>query len=453
MKSARLSALLMGALLAAPASAMVFPASTNCKPLADDVPYAQQKAISDKLSAALKNSATPPLELADAIVAELGAYRYIKDTTVQAYQQQLQAIWGDTPADAVLMNRLQEQGRSYFRRSRCNAAQPLLQTAYRMAGQLYGPDHALAMDALHDLLQLMLALDDINVGPQALRLLAYWDTHGVPAGAEPWPLQILAAQHLYKVAKLDDAEAVLKGALAGQKARAPQNAERLRQGMLELAAVHYAQLRYTDGEAVLAAAPVTPSSWPIGGKPNAMKTALADKVRAGDVKGALAYGMATLPALEADAAAQQAALDRAAGETGDRSGDKASEKSGENAAQALAAARRKLTSSQLQLAQQLEWIGELHHALGQLPEAEAMYDRALALYTRHRSRGNEHVEDALAVLYRMRGDYARALPLREKVLAAQLASGGETHPDVIESKAELARIRQRIGAADQTPVK
>jgi len=52
----------------------------------------------------------------------------------------------------------------------------------------------------------------------------------------------------------------------------------------------------------------------------------------------------------------------------------------------------------------------------------------------------------LAILYRTKGEPARALPLLQEAMKTMLDQLGPDHPDVLEGEAELARIHKALVA-------
>ncbi|MGB9110510.1 MAG: tetratricopeptide repeat protein, partial [Telluria sp.] len=83
--------------------------------------------------------------------------------------------------------------------------------------------------------------------------------------------------------------------------------------------------------------------------------------------------------------------------------------------------------------------------MGDLDGAASAYEAALAGFAEAGSvswQDRTRTRSDLAILYRTRGDVARALPLQQQVVDELLLLVGEDHPDVKEARAELALLRK-----------
>jgi tetratricopeptide (TPR) repeat protein len=108
-------------------------------------------------------------------------------------------------------------------------------------------------------------------------------------------------------------------------------------------------------------------------------------------------------------------------------------------------ARQAQNRGMLDLALTHGYLGEILHAMGEFDGAAAAYEAALAGFGEMRTppwRDRVRTRSDLAILYRMRGDSARALPLQQQVLDELLPLMGDHHPDVQAARAELALLRK-----------
>lgn len=109
---------------------------------------------------------------------------------------------------------------------------------------------------------------------------------------------------------------------------------------------------------------------------------------------------------------------------------------------------------EMDIANCLFWIAELHTVQGSYCEAELLYQEALRL--RQRQLGDEHLDianclDSLAALYRWQGRYCESESLYEKALALKLNLLGNEHPAVAVSLNNLAALyywQERYGEAE-----
>lgn len=93
-------------------------------------------------------------------------------------------------------------------------------------------------------------------------------------------------------------------------------------------------------------------------------------------------------------------------------------------------------------------VAELHHAGGQLEEAESHYRKSLAIFGRNGTNtGLSHVftRAGLAALLREKGSPAQALPLQETALAELRILRPAMHRDLREGERELAYIHAQLG--------
>jgi tetratricopeptide (TPR) repeat protein len=353
---------------------------------------------------------------------------------------QARDIWAQAKPDPALAAQLQERGRRYATAGRCALAKPVLQVSLDMAEKTQGKDGQQTLEAVNDLLRVALAQNDsatvkalaprVVESPEAQQKLRinlgnlYEDLgdfyyHGEEyAKAEPLTRRSL------ELARQDKA--------LSQKLT------------YKLASVYYGELRYAEAEALIAP---FKSDWqpaePQAGRQRT-RDRMAEMVRAGNLAGALALGEQALEQHLAEAASSAAAFAEA------EATFKSSPKSGPVHDKALADGRKahaRAASDNLAAGAMLNYLGEIHHAMNELSKAETLYLQAQArLGTAEGFVAPEATRNTsdLAILYRMRGEPERALPLQEQVLKKLLPLLGSEHPDVLESQRELALIRQAL---------
>jgi len=216
-----------------------------------------------------------------------------------------------------------------------------------------------------------------------------------------------------------------------------------------LASIYYAQLRYAEAETLRArldaggAQPSTPRDGFLR-----QREELIAVVRKGELQAALGMARTMVEQRQqAFDASRQALVQATAAEAKAKAQqDPAPDKAAlAQAARTLAQARTWQNTETFWLAQARSYLGEIQHALGELDGAAAAYEAALAGFGDGRSgnwKDRTRTRSDLAILYRTRGDAARALALQQQVLDELLPLLGEDHPDVIEARAELALLRK-----------
>jgi eukaryotic-like serine/threonine-protein kinase len=105
--------------------------------------------------------------------------------------------------------------------------------------------------------------------------------------------------------------------------------------------------------------------------------------------------------------------------------------------------------AQLHEATHLANLAHVHYASGSYAEAEALYQRALAI--REQALGPDHPDVAtslnnLAAVHGATGSYAEARALHERALAIRKQAVGPDHPDVAASLANLAHAHLATGS-------
>ena len=359
-------------------------------------------------------------------------------------------IWHAASPSATLAQDLQRRARAARNADHCPLALSLFESALGVADAVTDKtrdaNDPLALSVARELMLLASAMsDDPTMNTLAPRLLAALSTDRAPLEGTSYAAYLAAADHFDRAEDNERAEALVnkltervRGA-AGDAASAP----RLRRLNAERASIYYAQGRYKEAEAL---APQRVFGQP---RQDALRAELENtqsdmtlQVRHGRLKDALSIGEAALARIEAGRASSQAALAEAQAqwEAEKRNGGR----------DALAAARKRLVQARLDantwqqaLADMQGNTGEVQHALGRLDLALPLYEQALQNYPS--SAGSnvyaiERVRGDMALVYRARGDNARALALQQQVHATLLPLLGAQHPDVREAESEFAAL-------------
>ena len=357
--------------------------------------------------------------------------------------ERAQAIWNAAPPSAALGQDILRRGRTARNAAHCPLALNLLESALAVADKAGGAGDPLALSVARELMLLATAMgDDPTVNLLAPRLLAALGADAAPLDGANYQAYLAAADYYYRSEDHERAEALVNGLI--DKARASgADPARLRRLEFERASIYYAQGRYQEAEA-LAAIADRPQARPDGLRADMkrMEAEMAGQVRSGRLQAALATGEAQLARLEAGRAASAAALQAAEAEW------EAAKKEGKR--DALAAARTRYATErrdgivwQYGLANMESYVGEVQHALGRFELALPLYEKALEHYP---AAGGANVYDIervrgdLALVYRARGEKARALALQQQVKATLLPLLGAQHPDVREAEAQIAQL-------------
>lgn len=363
------------------------------------------------------------------------------------------AIWNAAPPDAALARTLQERGRAFFDSQQCRLGREVLESALRLSSAAAGPDDPASVAIAQDLLRVGLAQRDEAL----VRRLAPGAAAALDARARPLDPQdeqtVLALVDFYygqpgdSPADLQQAERLAQRGLALSAPEAP--ARRLLS--FRLASVYYAQLRYADGEALrmrLAEGRPDPSTR----KSEAARQheELIALVRKGDLQAALGMARALVEQRQQSLeGSRQALAQAAAAEAQARAqAQQAPAQPSPALSQALrtsAQARTRQNTETFWLAQARSYLGEILHAMGDLDGATGAYEAAQAGFGEGRTgnwRDRTRTRSDLAILYRMRGDGARALALQQQVLDELLPVVGEEHPDVKQAREEIALLRK-----------
>lgn len=118
------------------------------------------------------------------------------------------------------------------------------------------------------------------------------------------------------------------------------------------------------------------------------------------------------------------------------------------AQETVAAAERERGPQDPELASNLNYLGLLYYASGDLGRAEPCLSRALAI--REKVYGQQHLQVAtslnnLALVYEAMGEYLRAEPLYKRALAVRESLLKPEHPDVAASLNNLASLYYQLG--------
>jgi len=118
---------------------------------------------------------------------------------------------------------------------------------------------------------------------------------------------------------------------------------------------------------------------------------------------------------------------------------------------ALSIRERVLGPEHFGLVQNINNLAALHYARGELEQAEPLFLRALAISEKHLGEGHPEVAvtlNNLARLYFRRADYTAAAPLLTRLLTIKQESLGASHPEVATILTSLAKVRLAEGQYD-----
>lgn len=379
-----------------------------------------------ELETAMANPGPGNLALADALTRMADAYfDGYQRPTASDLGRRAYAIWSAAAPSSELAEKLGKAGAAEIAVGRCEMAQPALRASFEMLEDLYGADDPRTLAALHEMVQVSVRVGDgAAVDELAPRLLAAWDRHGVPAGIDRPALHLRLALLYDRLGQFPKAEAVARRGRELAMARPSPDARQVRELGAVLASALYGQLRLDEGDAAAPDDARHSARWKT-------EEELIAMTRAGDLAGALVRAEQAL-------AAEQAALERA------RAG-LAAAKGGTPVR--LASAGLEVDSGTASVAKLLDWVGELHLAMGHPAQAQQAYLQALSLLASDAAADPLMVartKSDLAILYRRGGEHARALPLQQEALKTMLPLLGAAHPDVLESQAEVARIQAAL---------
>jgi tetratricopeptide (TPR) repeat protein len=365
--------------------------------------------------------------------------------------RQALAIWNTAPPSATLAGTLQTRGDAFFNSQQCQLGREVLESALRVSGAAVGPDAPGSVAIAQDLLRVGLAQrDDALVRRLAPVAKAALDARRQPLDPQDEQTVLALVDFFYSQPgdseqDLRQAEQLAKRGLALTTPGTATSARRLLS--YRLVSIYYAQLRYADGEALrIQLAGDRPNPFDAKNGFVRQQKDLMALVRKGELQAALSMARTMLDQRQQAFDASRQALAQAV--AAEAQLDRTPATPSPALSLALGAsvkARARQNGALIALAQTRSYLGEILHAMGDLDGAAAAYEAALAGFTEG---GGANWQDRtrtrsdLAILYRTRGDVARALPLQQQVLDELLPLVGEDHPDVQEARAELALLRK-----------
>jgi tetratricopeptide (TPR) repeat protein len=286
--------------------------------------------------------------------------------------------------------------------------------------------------------------DDPTLNTLAPRLLAALGADPTPLARYNLDVYLDVIAYYYKTEDNARAEQVASRLLAHARAVPAPDAALLRRLNYELASIYYAQLRYKEAEALVATL-AKPSPGTVGHHAAIKDTEarMIALVRRGDLAGALALGQEALTLYEAKRDSAATTLTAAETTLEASAGANAPAPTLKSLRDQVAAARQERNIYQAALASTQGQVGELLHALGRHEVALALYQQALASYEVSGYGGLRiyevlRVRGDLGLLYRARGETAKALALQQQVRAELLPLVGPQHPDLLEAEREIA---------------
>jgi len=374
------------------------------------------------------------------------------------YADRALAIWSNATPDAALAAQLRQAGHLYMQQNNCTAAEPVLRLALSVGDQTQTHDIAV----LQDLAQLYQIRNDSRNDGKAeavyQRLMREWEQSGVAVDADMAEVYGQLANIYFYQRREADAERLLLRAVAIHE-QAGGNQRLLAARLADLAAVDYAQLRTSEGDAQLARADAILKPLSVQRPWNSpMPTTLifrsTEDIKAryqhGDVQGAMAAGAAALETLEQTLAADAGKLDEIKARLAQQQALQAPAADRyyqeRELKPAIASAERKVRAGRIDVAIMTGQLGELQHSQRQYAAAEAQYLKALDGF--QNSNAGKSLQAArtlgdLGLLYRSQGNYAAALERQQQALDIFLPKLGADHPDTIESQSQLVWLGGR----------
>jgi hypothetical protein len=364
--------------------------------------------------------------------------------------ERAQAIWSRARPTAELAQALRNRGRVLRAQNHCALAAGVFESALAVADKSGAAGDALAPSIMGEAVLVAAAMgDDPTMNSLAPRLVAALAADPAPLAQSNLDASLAVLAYYYKTEDNTRAEQVASRLLAHARAVPAPDAALLRRLNYELASIYYAQLRYKEAEALVAA-----QSRPFPGAiahHAAIKdteTRMTALVRSGDLARALAVGQEALTLYEAKRDSAATALTAAETALEASTGAGAPAPALKSLRDQVATARQERAIYQAALAGTQGQVGELQHALGR--HELALYQQSLASYEVSGYAGLRiydvlRVRGDLALLYRMRGDTAQALALQQQVHAELLPLVGPRHPDVLEAEREIAILSAAPG--------
>jgi tetratricopeptide (TPR) repeat protein len=363
------------------------------------------------------------------------------------------AIWTGAPPSMDIARTLQARGAGFFNSRQCRLGRELLEPALRLSSAVAGPGDPASVAIAQDLLRIALAQNDGS----GIRRLAPAMKTGLEARKQPLEPQdqqtVLALVDFFYAQPDDHPEDIQLAEYLAQRGLALTSgtaASARRLLSYRLASIYYAQRRYADGEALraqLAAGRPAPAG--SGDAFMRQREELIALVRKGQLQAALDMARTVVEQRRQafDASGEALAQAEAAQARIQAQQDPAPARPAQTqAGLAVAQARTWRNTETFWLAQARSYLGEIQQAMGDLEAAAGAYEEALAGFGDGRTsnwRDRTRTRSDLAIIYRTRGDDARALALQQQVLDELLPLVGEDHPDVKEARAELALLHGR----------
>jgi tetratricopeptide (TPR) repeat protein len=366
--------------------------------------------------------------------------------------RQALAIWNAAPPSATLAGTLQTHGGAFFNSQQCQLGREVLESALRVSSTAAGPNAPGSVAIAQDLLRVGLAQrDDALVRRLAPSAKAALDARRQPLDPQDEQTVLALVDFFYSQPgdSQEDLQQAEHFAQRGLGLTTPGTATSARRLLsYRLVSIYYAQLRYAEGEALrIQLASARPD--PFGAKNGfgRQQDELIALVRKGELQAALGMARTMLDQRQQafDASRQALAQATAAEAQLDRTPATPSPALSQ-ALRTSVNARARHDSATLALAKVRSYLGEILHAMGDLDGAAAAYEAALAGFAEGSSANwqeRTRTRSDLAILYRMRGDAARALTLQQQVLDELLPLLGEDHPDVKEARVELALLHKQ----------
>jgi tetratricopeptide (TPR) repeat protein len=313
---------------------------------------------------------------------------------------------------------------------------------------------ALAASIMRDAVLVAIAMgDDPTLNTLAPRLVAALGTDSTPLARHNLDVYLDVMAYYYRSEDNTRAEQVASRLLAHARAVPAPDESLLRRLNYELASIYYAQLRYKEAEALVATlAKPFPGAVGHHAAIKDTETRMIALVRGGDLAGALAVGQEALRLYEAKRDSAATALTAVETALEASAGANAPAPTLKSLRDQVGTTRQERTIYQAALASAQGQVGELQHALGRHELALALYQQSLASYEISGYGGLRiyemlRVRSDLALLYRARGETAKALALQQQVRAELLPLVGARHPDLLEAEREIAAMSAALPAA------
>jgi tetratricopeptide (TPR) repeat protein len=368
--------------------------------------------------------------------------------------ERAQSIWARARPTPDLARTLQDRGRMLRAWNQCALAASVLGSALAVSDNAGAVGEAPAASIMRDAVLVAAAMgDDPTMNSLAPRLVTALAADPAPLAKDNLDAYLAVLTYYYNTEDNTRAEQVALRLLAHARAVPAPDRALLRRLNYELASIYYAQLRYKEAEALVAAQP-TPFAGRVGHHAaiKDTETRMIALVRGGDLAGALALGQDALTLYEAKRDSAATALTAAEVALEASAGAGAPAPAQKSLRDQVATARQERNIYQAALASTQGQVGELQHALGRHALALALYQQSLASYEVSGYGGLRiyevlRVRSDLGLLYRARGETAKALALQQQVRTELLPLVGPQHPDLLETEREIAILSATPGKA------